>query len=73
MDDFDGNLPNSEIEQVMVRHLESSKMQFDNCVHRDKDTLANLEEDVDYWSRMQELMSRIRQAEVVLRHDSEDS
>lgn len=71
-EDFGGKLPNSEIEQVIVRHLETSKTQFDNCVHRDHATLANLREDVDYWSRMQELMRRIRQAEVVLRHGKDN-
>ena len=66
-DDFGGNLPNSEIETVMVKNLEDSKERLEHFTSCDKAILADLKDDVDYWSRMQELMRRIRQAEVVLR------
>ncbi|KKR51155.1 MAG: hypothetical protein UT84_C0002G0016 [Candidatus Curtissbacteria bacterium GW2011_GWA1_40_16] len=69
-DDFEGKLPNSAIEQVIVRHLEGSREQLENCTSDDRGILAEFRENVDYWLRMQELMKRVRQADVVLRDET---
>ncbi len=67
-EDFGGNLLNSEIEQVIIGHLEGSKKMLERSTSRDEAVLASLKGDVEYWSRMQELLRRIRQAEVIFRH-----
>lgn len=71
-EDFGGKLPNSEIEQVILGALERSRAQFERWVSKNHSTPKDLKDDVDYWSRMQELMRRIRQAEVVLRHGKDN-
>ena len=72
-EDFGGNLPNNEIEQVIVGQLEGCREILEQSASHDKDVLAPLKGDVEYWSRMQELLRRVRHAEVVLRHGRRDS